>query len=137
VSSLPHSYRVRLTARAEADVAEILEWSARQFGEAQARHYVETLTRAIEALSEGPWVPGAKARDEIGAGLLTLQVARKGRRGRHFLLFRVGREAGRQVIDVLRVLHDAMDLARHLDPEAAEPKPAAARANAPRVRGQV
>ena len=110
---------MQLTAQAEADVAEILEWSAGQFGEAQARHYAETLTSAIEALSEGPGVPGAKARDEIGAGLLTLHVARKGRRGRHFLLFRVGREAGRRVIDVLRVLHDAMDLARHVDPDDA------------------
>lgn len=111
------SWRVRLTAQAEADVAEILEWSAGQFGGAQARRYAETLTSAIESLGEGPGVYGAKARDEIGAGLLTLHVARKGRRGRHFLLFRVGRERGRQVIDVLRVLHDDMDLARHLDPE--------------------
>jgi toxin ParE1/3/4 len=110
------SWRVRLTAQAEADVAEILEWSARQFGEAQARRYAETLTSAIEALSEGPGVHGAKARDEIGIGLLTLHAARKGRRGRHFLLFRVSREAGRPGIDVLRVLHDAMDLGRHVDP---------------------
>lgn len=111
------SWRVRLTAQAEAEVAEILEWSAQQFGEAQARHYAETLTNAIEALSEGPGVPGSKPRNEIGTGILTLHVARKGRRGRHFLLFRVSREAGRQVIDVLRVLHDAMDLARHVDPD--------------------
>jgi toxin ParE1/3/4 len=58
-------------------------------------------------------VRGVKPRDEIAPGLLTLHVARKGRHGRHFLLFRVSREAGHEVIDVLRVLHDAMDLARH------------------------
>jgi toxin ParE1/3/4 len=106
-------WRVRLTAQAEADVAEILEWTAQQFGPVQAHRYAETLTSAIEALNEGPDVRGAKPRDEIAPGLLTLHVARKGRRGRHFLLFHVRDEAGRSVIDVLRVLHDAMDLARH------------------------
>lgn len=110
----PHrSWRVRLTAQAEADVAEILEWTAGQFGDAQAHRYAETLTSAIEALSEGPDAPGAKLRNEIARGLMTLHVARKGHRGRHFVLFRVSRESGRQVIDVLRVLHDAMDLVRH------------------------
>lgn len=111
----PHrSWRVRLTAQAEADVAGILEWTAGQFGDTQAHRYAETLTSAIEALSEGPDAPGAKLRNEIARGLMTLHVARKGHRGRHFLLFRVSREAGREVIDVLRVLHDAMDLAQHL-----------------------
>jgi toxin ParE1/3/4 len=38
-------------------------------------------------------------------------VAREGRRGRHFVLFRAGPE---QTIEVLRILHDAMDLSRHL-----------------------
>lgn len=106
-------WRVQLTAQAEADVAEILEWTAQQFGQVQAHHYAETLTSAMEALAAGPDVPGAKPCDEIGPGLLTLHVARKGRRGRHFLLVRVRRQAGREVIDVLRVLHDAMDLTRH------------------------
>lgn len=104
---------MRLTAQAEADVAEILAWTAGQFGDVQARRYAETLTSAIEALSEGPDAPGAKPRDEVARGLMTLHVARKGYRGRHFLLFRISREAGREVIDVLRVLHDAMDLVRH------------------------
>jgi toxin ParE1/3/4 len=107
------SWRVRLTAQAEADVAEILEWTAGQFGDAQAHRYAETLTSAIEALSEGPDAAGAKLRNEIARGLMTLHVARRGHRGRHFVLFRVSRESGQEVIDVLRVLHDAMDLARH------------------------
>jgi toxin ParE1/3/4 len=105
--------RVRLTAQAEADVAEILEWTAQQFGPVQARRYAEPLTSAIEALDEGPDVRGVKPRDEIAPGLLALHVARMGRRGRHFLLFHAGDAAGRSVIGVLRVLHDAMDLARH------------------------
>ena len=31
-------------------------------------------------------------------------------------MFRIGRDQGREVIEVLRLLHDAMDLPRHLPP---------------------
>ena len=43
-------------------------------------------------------------------------MARGGRKGRHFVLFRIGSESGRELIDVLRLLHDAMDLQRNLPP---------------------
>lgn len=72
---------------------------------------------AIEALQHGPDVVGAQARDEVLPGMRTLHVARQGRKGRHFVVFRPG--AG-QVIDVLRLLHDSMDMARHL-PAANDP----------------
>jgi toxin ParE1/3/4 len=70
----------------------------------------------LEALAGGPNVIGAKARDDIGKGILTLHVARQGRKGRHFVVFRIGHDKGREVIEVLRLLHDAMDLPRHLPP---------------------
>jgi toxin ParE1/3/4 len=37
-----------------------------------------------------------------------------GRRGRHFIMYRA---ASGNVIEVVRILHDAMDLARHIPPE--------------------
>ena len=43
----------------------------------------------------------------------TLHVARKGRKGPHFVVFRVAPSRSEQVIDVLRLLHDSMDLPRH------------------------
>ena len=105
---------IRLAAAAEADFQDILSWTAKQFGEAQARRYSETLSAALEALEAGPTVIGAKARDDIAKGLFTLHVARNGRKGRHFVMFRIGRDRRRQVIEVLRLLHDAMDLRLHL-----------------------
>jgi toxin ParE1/3/4 len=112
-------WTLRLTATAETDFQNILHWTKNRFGQAQARVYAKTLGAALKALADGgPTTIGAKARDEIDKGLFTLHVARHGRKGRHFLLFRVGHdEAGRDVIEVLRVLHDAMDLPRHLPPE--------------------
>jgi toxin ParE1/3/4 len=105
---------VRLTAAAEADFEDILRWTVGRFGAAQARIYAETLSRALEALAGGPDVIGARARDDIAQGLFTLHVARQSRKGRHFVVFRIGHDQGREVIEVLRLLHDAMDLPRHL-----------------------
>lgn len=109
-------WTVRLTAAAEADFQEILRWTSAQFGEEQARVYAKTLSGALNALSAGPTVRGARQRNDIARGLFVLHVARAGRKGRHFVMFRIGHDEGREVIDVLRLLHDAMDLRRHLPP---------------------
>jgi len=106
-------WNVRLAAQAELDFFEIITWTIENFGERQAETYAETLTLAIEALHDGPEQLGAKARDDIGPGIRTLHVARQGRSGRHFVVFS---EAKDQYIDVLRLLHDSMDLARHIPP---------------------
>jgi toxin ParE1/3/4 len=104
-------WRFRLGAVAELDFANILKWTTENFGAPQARIYRDTLLRAIGELANGPRVAGSNARDEIMPGLRTLHVARHGRRGRHFLLYRV---AEGRIIEVGRILHDQMDLRRHL-----------------------
>ena len=116
MSPAPRRWRIRLTAAAEDDFRGILLWTLARFGEAQALVYAGTLSRALAALADGPTVLGARARDDIAKGLFTLHVAREGRKGRHLVLFRVGRDQGEEVIEVLRLLHDAMDLPRHVPP---------------------
>ena len=107
-------WRVRLTGVSEADIRDIVLWTANRFGEVQARVYADTLSRAMQVLAEGPTVPGARRRDDIADGVMALHVARDGRKGRHVLVYRVGVPSDPPVIDVLRVLHDAMDLRRHV-----------------------
>jgi toxin ParE1/3/4 len=104
-------WRVRLGALAEVDFANILKWTTDTFGARQAAAYRDTLLQAIGELANGPDVRGSKARDEIMKGLRTLHVARHGRRGRHFLLYRVVAD---QIMEIGRILHDQMDLQRHL-----------------------
>lgn len=104
-------WRVRLAEQVERDLLDIMIWTAENFGGLQADFYAETLTLAIEALHDGPEILGVNERDEIGPGIRTLHVARQGRKGRHFVVFKV---APPQTIDVLRLLHDSMDLARHM-----------------------
>jgi len=104
---------VRLTATAEAGFQNVIAWTLTQFGDVQARIYADTLSAALVALTAGPTIVGAKERSEIGKGLFTLHVARGGRKGRHFVLFRVGRGGRQRQVEVLRLLHDAMDLRLH------------------------
>jgi toxin ParE1/3/4 len=108
---------VVLGADAERDFASILKWTTETFGERQARAYKEILLAAVRSLEDGPKTVGAKARDDIRAGLMCLHVAREGRRGRYFIMFRVIDKADSRVIQVIRILHDAMDLARHVPGE--------------------
>jgi toxin ParE1/3/4 len=103
-------WSVRLAATAETDFQSIIAWTLEQFGDLQARAYADTLSAALGALTAGPAVLGAIERTEIAKGLFTLHVARDGRRGRHFVLFRIGSDRKQRMIEVLRVLHDAMDV---------------------------
>ena len=60
-------------------------------------------------------------RADHGIGPVALHVARQGRRGRHFVMFRVARAPDGNVIEVLRLLHDVLDLQRHLPPAVSVP----------------
>jgi toxin ParE1/3/4 len=104
-------WRVRLGAAAEVDFANILKWTTENFGARQSRVYRDTLVQAIGELANGPDAAGSKVRDDIMAGLRTLHIARRGRRGSHFLMYRA---APNSMIEIVRILHDSMDLQRHV-----------------------
>ena len=101
----PPRWRIRLGAEAEKDFVGILRHTNENFGERQADAYKKTLIEALTELSDGPDVAGSKARDEILTGSRTLHVARHGRRERHFIMYRAATD---HVIEIVRILHDAM-----------------------------
>ena len=109
-------WTVRLSAAAEADFRQILRWTVDNFGSPQAKAYANTLSSALKALCAGPSIIGVKERPEIGINIGTLHVARNGRKGRHFIMFRISDTHDSKELDVLRFLHDSMDLERHLPP---------------------
>lgn len=106
------AWQVRISSSAERDLESILAWTRRHFGSRQHATYATTLGKALRALTEGSDATGIQSRDDMGPGVRVLHVARDGRRGRHFIVFRAQDDARR--IDVLRVLHDSMDLAQHV-----------------------
>jgi toxin ParE1/3/4 len=110
-------WRVRLAASAERDVREILRWTESRFGPNQASIYRAAIRDTIRELEQGPNQPAVRNRDDILKGLRLLHVARRGRRGRHFVMFRVSGD----LIEILRLLHDSMDFARHLPGKTDDP----------------
>jgi len=107
------NWSVRWTKRASLDHAAIIRWTVIHFGARQATLYMETLALAVAALNKGPELPGCKTRPELGEGIRTLHIARGGRKGRHFIVYRVADSCH---IEILRLLHDSMELAGHLVP---------------------
>ena len=116
-------WKAILAPAAEADLAEILAWSAEAFGDAARLRYAALIVRAIEDLAADPARAGVEERPEIAAKAQTYHLAHSRNRVpaavgrvitlRHFLIFRL---RGDSAVEIVRVLHDSMDLARHLPP---------------------
>lgn len=109
----------RLTHAARADIVSILAWSHEQFGEEARKRYEALIARAIRDATSSSGDGGHTPRPELGEGVFSWHLSRsrarapggKVHRPRHFLICR--RDGDTLVIG--RVLHDAMDLRRHVD----------------------
>lgn len=110
-----NDWTIRVAAAADEDFQRVLEWTTEHFGKRQARAYAATVSQAIQALSQGPTTPRLTARPDIFRDIAVLHVARGRRKGRHFVVVRLRHRA--KVVEVLRILHDSMDLARHIEEE--------------------
>jgi toxin ParE1/3/4 len=108
-------WRVITTTAADLDIEKIHDWTERRFGTVQADAYAETIADALVHLSAGPSAIGVRDHGVLHPGIYTLHLSRFRRRARHLLVFRASSALPRTV-SVLRVLHEAMDLARHLPP---------------------
>jgi len=92
-----------LSPRAREDLSDIWSYSADRWGDAQADRYIRLIASACEALATG----GRRGRraDVIRAGYFRYAV------GSHVLFYRMRPRRG---IEVVRILHQSMDLRRHL-----------------------
>lgn len=111
----------RLSDAAQGDVLDILAWTHEQFGETARLRYESLIVAALRDVASQPDRLGSLARPELGAGVRTwhLRLSRDHvkpgvgvvRRPRHFLVYR----SAPALVVVGRMLHDAMELAQHLD----------------------
>lgn len=92
----------RLTPLAEADILAIGRYTQEKWGVAQRREYLSQLDTAFRRLSENPAL-GVK-RDEVRSGARSHAVAS------HVVWYRTVREN----VEVLRILHQAMEPESHL-----------------------
>ena len=94
--------RYRISPRARKDLSDIWDYTARQWSAEQAARYVRLIAEACGDLASRK-ITGRPA-DDIREGYRKLSV------GSHVLFYR---EDGRTVI-IVRVLHNRMDVTRHL-----------------------
>ena len=104
-------WKVRISKAAQQDFDSLYLWTIERFGSDQADAYRRLVLDALISLDSGPDTLGVKGRAELPENIKILHVARKGKRGRHIIVFDVSMP-GR--IQVLRILHDAMDVPRHV-----------------------
>lgn len=109
---------IRHTAAADSDLQSILEWTLESFGRPATERYSRRIGRALLDLADDPERPGSQhAVDALF--IYHLRHSRiRGRnphvhRPRHFILFRTTRTR----VEILRYLHDAMDLEQHFPEE--------------------
>jgi toxin ParE1/3/4 len=110
---------------ARRDVAGILVWSGDQFGASVRARYRRLIEVAIRDVALDPERLGSRACPEVGEGYRTYHLALSRerardasgliRRPRHLLLYRLLAD---DRLEIGRVLHDAMDLGRHLADDA-------------------
>ncbi len=94
--------RIGLRPLARRDLEEIAAFTDERWGAAQRRRYLALLGGALKTLAFDP--ARGRLRQDLGHDL------RSFRKGRHVIFYR----AVASGIDVVRILHDAMDPALHV-----------------------
>lgn len=92
-----------LSPAAQADLEQIWDYTYDRWGVDQAEAYLRELQHAIDRAAANPRI--GRTCDEIRPGYRKLAA------GSHTLFYRMAAE---DVIDVVRVLHQRMDVDRHL-----------------------
>ena len=92
-----------LTPRARRDLSEIWDDSAEQWGTAQADRYIRLIATGCTALAAGR--TKGRSAEAIRPGYFRQTI------GSHVLFYRARKRGG---IEIVRILHQPMDAARHL-----------------------
>ena len=101
------------------DIAALLDWSAERFGPAARERYETLVLAGLRDLAEDPQRLDARELTDKRPGVLVyhLRHSRSSahlpdivRKPRHFIVYR----ASAEVVTILRVLHEAMNLTRHV-----------------------
>lgn len=110
------TFQLDLGEDAETDIDDILEWSVFRFGSAVRDGYQALMRATFASIARDPELPGSHDRSDLGQGLRTVHLrtcrdevspaVRRITNPRHFVVYRQADE----VVQVVRLLHDAMDI---------------------------
>lgn len=110
---------VRMSRQACIDIADTLRFTELRLGQSVRSRYQNLLQETFLALAQRPTPEDSNIRDELSQGLRSLHLSfsvlhmTDGRviRPRHIVFYRAGTD---QIVEILRVLHDAMEVAQNL-----------------------
>jgi toxin ParE1/3/4 len=110
--------RYRLSRAAEQDVEAILRDTRRTFGTGQRNRYAEIIRVGIEMIATEPDRPGSRQRSDVHPEIrsfhLDLAAGRIGATAHHLFYLKQEIADGEVGIVVLRILHERMDVRRHI-----------------------
>lgn len=111
----------RITNAARADIVDILRPCQTQFGDQARQRHQALILAELQALASKPYRIGSHDREELAPGhrsykLIYSRQQAKQTHGmvkipRHTVFYRVAND---DVIEVVRLLHDAMEVQLHL-----------------------
>ncbi len=96
--------RLVISEAAWADLGRIASFTSREWGERQRARYLSAIRRRLAELQRRPEL--GRPRDEVAAGYRSILA------GRHVIFYVLSVDA----VEVLRVLHDSMDVHSHMPP---------------------
>jgi toxin ParE1/3/4 len=111
--------RLDLTQATADDIADLLDYSAERYGTAARRRYEALIAAGLEDLRSDALRPASADRPELGVRTYHLRHARS-RAGsvsglvsapRHLLVYEL---AADDLVRIIRVLHDSMEVERHV-----------------------
>jgi toxin ParE1/3/4 len=116
--------RLFIAPAAEQDMEAVLRWTQDEWGEQASIRYEALLVQAIMDAAAKPDLPGSSHRPEIAASARTYHLTHsrnhvatkvgRVKRPRHFLLYRTRPDG---LVEIGRVLHESMDISKHLPDE--------------------
>jgi toxin ParE1/3/4 len=120
--------RFFLAPAATLDIEAVLSWTQAEGGGEASSRYEALIVRAILDVATNPDLPGSNHRSELAPSARTFHLAHsrnnvphdtgRVKHPRHFLLYRTRPDG---LVEIARVLHESMDLARHLPDEYGRP----------------
>ncbi|WP_304164108.1 type II toxin-antitoxin system RelE/ParE family toxin [Phenylobacterium aquaticum] len=116
--------RLIISLEGQVDISGILAHSAEAFGLNARSRYRTLLDVALRDLINDPNLVGSQVRAELGAGVRVYSLRNSRQRARvsggtvseprHVIVY----EYDEAQVRVMRILHEAMDLARHIHPSS-------------------
>lgn len=112
------NYKLNLSEAAQSHIANILRYTRKEYGLEGQKKYRALIQQAFKDIQNNPTCLESRQRDELIKGVRTyhLEFSKLNveppfvKKPRHFIAYQIKE----QKIEVLAVMHDIMDLTRHL-----------------------